>query len=170
MNDERDEAALGTKLLRNFATIFTFSVLAMIIAGMLIAAYAPDAKVKSTIYTLGGAGLTFSTLLQITGFSFILAVFVILIFSDRYFKKLRFLQRTFIFLPASLFTLSIFAIIFKWFPIDEPLAWLGFVITTIFCASVSMGLTLLKLKLESKKYDRLLANYKARRTGMQGKN
>ena len=168
MSDDRNETGLGTMVLRNFATIFTFSVLAMIIAGMLIAITAPDAKDQSTIFALGGAGLSYSTLLQITGFSLILAIFVIGIFSERFIKKLRFLQRALIFLPVSLLTLSIFAVIFRWFPAEDPSAWLGFLLTTVFCASVSIGLTMIKLKLESRKFGRLLANYKTRRKGHGG--
>jgi len=40
--------------------------------------------------------------------------------------------------------------------------FLGFVVSTPICYAISIGLTLLKLKLKGKKYDKLLADYKAR--------
>jgi hypothetical protein len=59
-----------------------------------------------------------------------------------------------------LFTSSIFVVIFKWLPNNNLFSWLGFIFSTIFCFAVSFILTLLKMKLEGKRYDKLLANYK----------
>ena len=177
MDEDRDEAAFAVKLLRNFGTIFTFSVLAMIFAGMLTARYASYMRDMSTLFALGKAGLSFNTLLQIAAFSLVLAFFAAIIFSERIFGKIwlsekwfiklrpinaRFLQRSVLLLLASMLTLSVFAATFKWFAIKDPLSWLKFLLSTFVCFSASIGLTLLKQKLESKKYDRLLASFKAR--------
>ena len=70
-------------------------------------------------------------------------------------------------LLATLLTFSVFAIVFKWFAIDDIGAWLGFVLSTIICFSISLVLTLLKFKMERKKYDRLLTNYKASKNIMK---
>ena len=57
---------------------------------------------------------------------------------------------------------SLFAVIFKWFPMNQPVVWLQFFISTFVFSLVSIGLSLVKLKLEGKKYNRLLESYKAR--------
>jgi hypothetical protein len=53
--------------------------------------------------------------------------------------------------------------VFAWIVVDDIRGWIGLVLSTVICFSISIGLTLLKFKLERKKYDKLLANYKARK-------
>ena len=96
----------------NISHIFTMMVLAISIAGMLLARY--NSKVQSTLFAPGGAGLSYSTLMQITGFTFIMAIFATLLFSEHFLIKI-----------------------------------------------------LIKYRLEGKKYDRLLMNYKARHNDHQ---
>ena len=161
MDKEQNESMFSAKLLRNFGTIFTFSILSMTIAARIVTRFSPEVKNLSTLFTLGEAGLSFNTILQIAGFSLLLDFFMVLIFSEIFIKNMRFLRRTVHFSYVSLLTLSVFSLVFKWFPANDPLAWLGFILSTIICFAASIGLTLLKLKLEGKKYNRLLANYKA---------
>jgi hypothetical protein len=47
--------------------------------------------------------------------------------------------------------------------VNDPLAWLGFILSTLICFSASIGLTLVKLKLEGIKYAKLLEAYKMRK-------
>ena len=160
---EQNEYPLISSVLRNFGVIFSFSILAISIVVSQVTRYFPDAQNVSTLFVYSGIGLSFGTIMQIAGFSFILSIFSVLLFTERFIKKIRFLFRIFLLLLATLLTFSAFAVIFKWFAADDIGAWLGFILSTIFCFSISMGLTLLKFKLEQKKYDKLLANYKMRR-------
>jgi hypothetical protein len=57
---------------------------------------------------------------------------------------------------------SLFAVIFKWFPMNQPAVWLQFFIFTFIFSLMSIWLSLVKLKLEGKKYNKLLESYKAR--------
>ena len=57
---------------------------------------------------------------------------------------------------------SSFAVIFKWFPMNQPAVWIQFFIFTFVFSLISTGLSLVKLKLEGKKYNELLESYKAR--------
>jgi hypothetical protein len=77
--------------------------------------------------------------------------------------KTPFLFRGFLLLLVTLVTTSIFALVFNWFPSNDIRAWLGFVLCTIGCFTVSFALMLLKLKLEGKKDTKLLEDYKVRR-------
>jgi len=93
----------------------------------------------------------------------ILAFFFVLLFSEYIQTKINYLFRGFLLLLATLVTASIFAIIFNWFPHDNIQEWINFVLCTVFCFVICFALTLLKLKLEGKKYAKLLAGYKAKR-------
>jgi len=163
MYKEQNDVPFITELARSFLTIFTMTILAMVFAGLLISRYVPEAQDISTLFALKGAGLPYSGILQIAGLAFILAVFCVLITSDRFLVKMRFLLRFFLFLLAVFFTTSIFALIFKWFPVDNALAWISYILSSIICFAVSSIITLLKFKLQDKKYNRLLQNFKDRR-------
>ena len=162
MYEERNEYPVISEILRYFGTIFSLAILVISLVVWQVTLYFPDVQNVSTLFVSGGIGLSFGTIMQIAGFSIILAFFSVLLFSERFIKKMRFLYRTFLFLLAILLTFSVFAIVFKWFAVDDIGAWIGFVLSTIFCFSISIGLTLLKFKLEKKKYNKLLANYKER--------
>jgi MFS family permease len=163
MDNEHTQKSLIVELMRNFATIFTLSSLAISFAGFLAVHVTPDEQFLSELIPQIIIGSFYKTVLQIAGFSFIIAALCALFISDRFIVKMWFwLRFLLVFLFAS-FTVAIFAVIFKWFPLDNPLVWLGFILGTIVCSAFSLGITLIRFKLEGKKYDRLLANYKARR-------
>jgi MFS family permease len=162
MYKERNEAPFIVELSRYFTTIFTMSILAIVLAGVLVARYAPETQDISALFVLKGTGLPYSAILQIAGLAFILAFFCVLITSDRFLVKMRFLLRFLLFLFATFFTTSIFAVIFKWFPADNALAWISFALSTITCFVIASGITLLNFKLQDKKYNRLLTNFKER--------
>jgi len=162
MYEEQNEKPFIAELAINFTIIFTMSILAMTAAGLFVMRYVPEAQDTSSLFVSGMAGLPYSSILQIAGLSVILSVFSVLITSDRFLIKMRFLLRFFLFLLAAFFTISIFAIIFKWIPVDNSLAWISFIISIVICFAISSGITLLRFKLQNKKYNRLLEAYKAR--------
>ena len=161
MNKKRYRTALAIELLKMFGAIFTLAILAMTITGMLLNLYVKDMHEMSAMFSLG-SGLPYNSILQIAGFALIIALFCVLLFSEHFQTNIRFFLRVLLLLVATLVTTSIFAVIFNWFPKDSIEAWLGFVICTIICFTFSFALTVLKLKLEGKKYDKLLADYKSR--------
>ncbi|MCL2764554.1 MAG: hypothetical protein FWD40_04670 [Treponema sp.] len=164
MDKEKDEtknvASLIIDLIRYFATIFTLSILAISFAGFLLYYYAPDVQDVSALFATGGANLPYIVILQIAGFSLILAFFLILFISQRFIIKMRFWLRILLIFISTLITFSVFAVIFKWFPVNDPQAWIGFIVSTFICYTISLGLTFLKFKIERKKYNKLLAKYK----------
>jgi len=177
MDEEKNETSFLTMLLRAFATTFSWAILAMCVVGMLNVRYSPATRYVPAFFDFDGAGIPFASILQIAGFSLVMAFFVVLLFSERFFPKMRYFWRTLFLCLATLLTCSVFVLIFGWFPADNIRSWLGFVPATISCFALSFALLRLKHKLEGRKYDRLLANYKARRkpqpttapeTGSQG--
>jgi hypothetical protein len=161
MFEKKYRVALAIEFVRRFTVVFSLSIIAITIAGMLIRLFGQDMREVSTLFILN-SGLQYSTILQVAGFSLIISFFSVLLFSEYIQTKINFLFRGLLLLLATLITNSIFAIIFNWFPHDNIQGWIRFVLCTITCFVVSFTLTLLKLKLEGKKYAKLLAGYKKR--------
>lgn len=161
MDEDFKKPHFGMELLRMFAVVFTPALLVIVFTGMIIARFAPDAKEVSSLFALGN-GLSFSSILQIAGIALIFAVFSMLLISERFFPALRFIYRILLFFVAALIAVSVFSVIFQWFPADDKIAWLAFFLSFASCYAASTILTLLGLKHEKKKYGKLLADYKAR--------
>jgi magnesium-transporting ATPase (P-type) len=161
MDKEQNRVSFIIQLLSSFATIFTVVFITLSLIIMLLTRYVPDMQNTSSLFVSGSIGLTFHFIFQIAGFSLILSIIKVLLFNEDFFPKMRFFWRSFILLLLTLITFSIFAIIFNWLPVNDPMAWLGFIVSSVVCFSIAFGLVLLKLKLEGKKYGKLLANYKA---------
>jgi magnesium-transporting ATPase (P-type) len=162
MDNEQNGTSFFIALLRRFGGAFSVTILVITITGILLARC--DVNVRDTInlFASGGNGLAYEAILQLAAFSALIAFFSVLLFDEWFLPKLRFLRRAFVFMLLVIVTASIFVIIFKWFPTDDILAWLSFILLTVACFAVSFGLTMLKAKREGKKYGKLLAEYKAR--------
>jgi hypothetical protein len=164
MIEKKYMAALVTEFARRFAVVFSLAIIAITIAGILVGLYGQDMRGMSTLFAFSG-GLQYGTILQTAGFSLIIAFFSVLLFSEHIQMKIRFLFRGFLLLLVTLLTTSIFAVIFSWFPSNNIQGWISFVLCTVGCFVFSFALTTLKLKLEGKKYAKLLADYKERSKG-----
>jgi cation transporter-like permease len=162
MDEELKGTSFFSQIMRNTAAIFTLTVLVISIAGMVFARYDPTLRETSSLFALAPLGLSYNTVLQIAGGSVILAIISTFLFSEQFLYKMRFLLRIVILLSMTLIVFSLFAIVFNWFPANEPIVWLRFFISTLVCFFISIGLTLVKFKLEGKKYNKLLESYKAR--------
>jgi len=160
MDKEQNTESLLIKILKNSVIIFSLSVLVFSVAGMTFKQYDPVIQKGYSMFAFAPIGIAYVTILQIAGFSFILAAITVFVFSDYFFREMRFLWRSFILFLATILVFLAFALIFKWVPVNEPVFMLTFFLFTIVCYSISIGLTFLKIKLERKKYDKLLANYR----------
>jgi magnesium-transporting ATPase (P-type) len=165
--EERKNTIFLTELLRRFSVIFSLAIVAISVMGFIVGRYSSEARDFSALFVPGKDGLTFNAVFQIVCLSLVMSVFSLLLFSDFVQIKMRFFFRGLLLLLATLAASSVFAAVFKWLPNSDPLSWLCFILATIFCFAVSFMLTLLKLKLEGKKYDKLLANYK-KQHGLHG--
>jgi len=162
VNEEMKEVSFFALLLRYVGPFFTSTVLAISIVGMVFFRFEPGLQETSSLFALAPLGLTYNAILQIFGSSVILTGVFIFLFSEQFFYKMRFLLRLIIFLLMTLLIFALSAIIFKWFPVNEPMNWLRFFISAFICFFLSIGLALVKRKLEGKKYNMLLENYKVR--------
>ena len=167
MDDDGKGARPATALLRIFAGIFTMMILSMTFAGALFAGLRDrsDPSAHHGIFGYGFAGLPFASLAQAVGLSLALSLWVLLIMlSPRLSARLRFLTRACLLYVATILSASAFAAIFGWFPSHIP-RWSLFVAlaAATLCFALAFALAALLNRLEARRYERLLANYKARR-------
>jgi len=160
MDNENTKQPFIIELMRNFTTIFTLSVLAISIASITVDRFLPEIRDIQTLFTSGN---TFISIIQIAVSSFILSFFCVLLITDRFISKMRYWLRLLLLLLSALLIFSVFGIIFNWFPVNNPQIWLRFILCTVICYILSISLTLIKFKIEGNKYNKLLANYKARK-------
>lgn len=160
MDNEQDKRSIITEVLQSFAIIFTITHLSFLVVGFFVPHYLPKIYKYSSVFALNGAGLSNGTILQIAGLSIFLGFFKVLFLSYQVFLKMRFLPRYFLLFLASLITVSVFSIIFEWFPKDNTKAWIAFVSWFSICFLISAVIIFIKFKILDKKYDRLLKVYK----------
>jgi hypothetical protein len=156
--------AVFTGFLREFAKIFTLMLLSMSLAGKLIFAFNHEFFISSNLFS-GGSGLTYTTIFQSAGFALIMAALSRFLFSNIIKYRISIMLRSFLFFLAAFSTVSIFSVIFKWIPLNNLQAWFIFFIAFLVFYFLAIGASLLLLKLEDKKYNKLLERYKKKYNG-----
>lgn len=137
--------------------IFGFTVLVLNIFCLIFGNIAKD---FSTIFELGNQGVPAKIVFQFLGTSFLIAGTKMLFFTDVLIKKMAIWLRTVCMLTVVVIIISLFIIIFHWFPINMWQTWLIFFV----CFSVSfLGSYLvmsLKEKVENKHLEEALRRLK----------
>ena len=106
-------------------TIFGFSIICLIIfAGL----FGDSAKGYSTIFAFGTEGLALSTLLQFLLTSTIINLFRQMFFGDNIIKNLSIPARTVGMFTSVIVIIVLFVWMFGWFPVNDLLPWVLFVI------------------------------------------
>ena len=160
MDNKKNRVSFITGILKEFSTIFTMIILSISFSGNFIFFLDREILNMSTIFTLGSAGLPYTTIAQSALFAIIMAFVSRFLFSEFFAIKISFLWRYIIFFLITLFTTSIFAIIFNWFPVYNLYAWLYFIAFFLLFFGIAIGFSFLFLRLENKKYNKLLENFK----------
>jgi uncharacterized membrane protein YeiB len=160
MDSKKKKAPHITGFLREFATIFTLTTLTFSLTGKILTSTETEILIFTTIHTLDGTGLPYSTIMQLTGFSLIMAAMSRFLFSEYSKIRMPYKWRTFLFLLATFFATLIFSIIFKWFPVNDIRSWFLFIPAFLGSYAIAIGVSLLLMKLEDKKYNKLLEEYK----------
>lgn len=111
---------------------------------------------------LGNQGIANSTLLQFFLCAICMSSITSFFMTDLVLKRLRFLWRTIWMLSTVTLTIIIFIILFDWFPLNSTSGWMGFVVGYLICLGGSTLVMIIKTRLESKKYEKILSEYKKR--------
>ncbi|MCL2265782.1 MAG: hypothetical protein FWC22_07045 [Treponema sp.] len=160
MDNERNKVNFISALLKEFSTVFTFMMISFSLVGKIITVYYPEAKQITALFASYNNGLSYAVIFQAAAFSLIMAFIIRFLFSGFFLTKLSIIQRYLLFYLATLIISAVFSMFFKWIPPDNLYAWIAFFLFFSIFFFLSIGLSLLLLKFEDKKYNKLLENYK----------
>ena len=109
------------------------------------------AKDFSAIFTLGSEGLSFGTMLQ-----FLLAIAITITFrfifmTDLIIKKMPLSARIIVLFAAAFLNIVVFIIVCGWFPVNNLLAWIMFIISFAVSCTASTLVSILWEKTENKR-------------------
>ena len=128
--------------------VFGIAVLTLNIFCLL---FGDSAQEISTIFTLGSAGLSVTTMLQVLLAIGITILFRFIFMTDLIIKKMPLAARIIIMFAAAFLNIVVFVILCGWFPVDNLMAWIMFLISFTISCAVSTAVSLLKEKMENRK-------------------
>lgn len=120
--------------------------------------FGKSAKAYSSIFALGNMGISVSTLMQFLCLSMILTVLRWIFFTDIVIKKLSILLRSIFMFAGIIVSVGIFAAVCHWFPVDEVVPWILFLVCFFVCAAVSILVSVLKERSDNKKMQAALTH------------
>lgn len=122
------------------------------------------AAIYSSLYQLGSKGLAYETLLQLFASSLVITAISTFFCSEKHFKNHMMLWKVVGMMMTILLVMTGFIYVFKWLPFDSStvaiLSWGCFLVAFLGCFGGAILLSVIKMKLEEKKYDELLQGYK----------
>ena len=113
----------------------------------------------STLFSLGGRGLTIETLLQLLLLAIIITVLQNVFLTDRWIKTLSIVLRYVLFFLSIMTVIIIMVKLFGWFPLNDVSAWIGFFISFALSMLISITLTRINERMENKKMKEALERY-----------
>lgn len=122
--------------------------------------FGEEAREYSTIFSLGGEGLSVQTMLQFLLTSSIIVTLRFIFFTDGLIKKVSIAIRTIGMFGSIIVMMALFIYLFGWFPVNMWQAWAMFFICFGVCAGVSAVVSALNEKLENKKMEEALQRLK----------
>ena len=137
--------------------IFGITVLALNIFCLL---FGDSARDFSTIFALGSAGLNVKTMLQ-----FLLAIAITIVLryifmTDLIIKKMPLVARIIAIFAAAFLNIVVFVILCGWFPIDNLMAWIMFLISFAISCTASTAISIFKEKTENRRLAEALSKLK----------
>lgn len=140
--------------------VFLLYGIMIIIMNVFCVLFGESAKEMSTMFALGGKGLSVETMMQY----FVVAIFAtfarFLFFTDIVIKKMSVPIRTLLMVMSIIGLIVFFIITCGWFPADMPLPWIMFILCFSICFGTSLLVMALKEKAENTKMEEALKRIK----------
>lgn len=113
----------------------------------------------STLFKYGKQGLSAATLGELLLLAFLITVAYFIFMSDSIIKNMRVPLRTTLYLIAVTIFIIIMIFAFGWFPVDLPMAWIGFAVSYMLSLIVSVVITFAKERMENNRMQEALKRY-----------
>ncbi len=148
-------------------TIFSYLIQVFMIYGignLLLNIFAlifgENAAEYSTIFSIGNKGVGTATSFQFLAAMALIVAIEYFFTSDMMIKKLSFIPRTALLFGCALAVIIGFIIVFNWFPSNEILPWIMFIICFLISFAVSVAVSTAYERSENKKMAEALKKYK----------
>ena len=147
-------------ILGYLSEVFMIYGIAVLLLNIFCMLFGEEAKQLSTIFSLGGQGLSISTLLE-----FLLAIALVvtlrfIFMTDFVIRKMPLPIRIILLFTGALGIVLLFIFMFGWFPVSEPMAWLMFLISFGISCTISTIISTLAEKQENRKLEEALKRFK----------
>lgn len=133
--------------------IFGFSIIYLIVTVFL---FGKDAKGYSTIFELGSEGISLATLMQFLLVAVMISVFRQLFMGATIIKNMSLPLRVLCMFASVIIMVILFVWLFGWFPLNDWLPWVLFIICFIISSLGGFLVFSLKEKVENKKMQEAL--------------
>ena len=114
----------------------------------------------SSMFSLAGSGISVATSLQFLAAVTIVIVLRSIFMTDLLIKNMPLAARITTMFASVFAVILIFVFIFGWFPANDPIAWIMFVVCFIVSCSVSVAISTAAERQENKKLDEALKKIK----------
>ena len=118
-------------------------------------------QVQGGMMRLAGEGLSYTSILQLLLYAWAITGISYVAMKISMQKQILVIWRFIIEFFVIVTTTILFAVLFKWFPIDNLQAWISFIISFSVCMTLTFVVIIVKIKLDDKRYQKQLAEYKA---------
>ncbi len=149
-------------------TIFDFLTHTMVIWGISVLSlclfcflFGESAREMSSIFELGNVGVPLKTLVQFLMLSVVITALRWIFFTDVLIKQLSTILRSIFMFSGVIISVGIAAAVFKWFPVNQLMPWIMFLLSFLICTVISIGVSMLKEKSENRKLEDALERMKS---------
>lgn len=145
---------------RYFTQIFVIYALMMIFISIFAFFVGEDAKEYSSFFELGNQGVTLKTAAQVFLMSVLITTLRFVLFTDGLISRVSLTLRTCLMFFFVVLLITLFALWFGWFPVNDLEAWGYFLACFAACAFVSAYIMAWKTERENKEMEEALKRLK----------
>lgn len=143
--------------IRQLFSIFGIIVILHVVLDLLVGDKACEV---STLFSLGSAGLSNHTLIQLFFLALICTLAQNIFLTDTLIKNMPLPVRNILFFATMLISSIIFIILFGWFPVGQFITWLAFILCFCFCTVFSVVISRFEERAEDRKMQEALNKLK----------
>lgn len=147
--------------LTHIMVVWGISVLSISVFAFL---FGENEKGYSSIFALGSEGISLATLAQFFCLAVIISTLRWVFFTDGLIKRLPIGVRCMLMVAGVILSVGILAAVYGWFPVNQVMPWVMFLICFFICAAISVAVSVWKEKSDNQKMQAALERLKGEET------
>lgn len=147
-------------ILKFLQRVFVIYGITTLILNIFTLIFGDAAKEMSTIFSFGSEALGVKTSIQFLFATFLLISLETLFMTDAVIKRMNMALRSVLMFASIFAVVTLFAVVFDWFPTDMAMPWILFIVCFMVCSAVSTFISAISERQENKKLEEALKKYK----------